>query len=502
MDLLSGDSLYNLSLKLCRHLDFGMFLKASREILQEHTPLEKMVLASFYPNSSLFSTITLADRDGVHDISERMRAPVEVIKSLSGMGAPVSMLRRTSGSESAKLLVKRGYLTPDSSLILMRMVMGKNMICLLYCTAETGKEFTREHGTLFAGLRQIFSVGIGNCFGHRNVWTRNQRLRDDLEQRQRFTDGGESELIGAGMGLQMIMPAVKEAASGNDHLVIEGEVGSGRSFMAHEIHSLSSRQNRQIMTVDVNRIPESQLQDYLFGKVTPKGSEKGVLARVSGGTVVLRGIRYAPEITRKMLSEVALKREVAKAETGELIKADVRFFFLEDSPMDDFPLSGVEKITGYIRIPPLRERKEDIPRLISYFMERSCRKLGRIPVPEIARECIDECLEYPWPGNVRELELLVEQIVLCSDTKEQTLTTLSPTGKAKSQVAANLFDPGDDLNLDNLVSNHIMKVMHQTKGKVGGEDGAAHLLGVNPSTLRKRMRKLDIPFGRKAQYRG
>lgn len=504
MDLLTDGSLYQLSLKLCRYLEFGPLIKESRVFLQQHTPVEKMVLVSFYPGNGLFSTIVIADQEGVRDIPERIKASPEISKSLSSMGAPVSLLKRASGSMAAKLMIERGLFTGDSSLIIMRMVMGRNMVGLLFCTAETGKEFIREHGTLFAGIRQVLSQAFGNCFNHRNVWTRYQRLTEEVEHLQkRRSESVESELIGSDMGLQTVMAEVRKAAGADNHIALYGESGSGRAFIAETIHSLSSRQGRPFTIVNVDQLPGRQLNDILFGSSSGRDesthSDKGLLSRSSGGSVLIRGAQRLPEDIQKILVGAARNGEVFRPQSGELIKTDIRFVLVH-GPADQEKNALVDDVcTHHISIPPLRHRLEDIPRLANYFLERSCRKLNRQHLLEIEKDCLNKCLEYQWPGNVRELELAVERAVLLAPEKQRTIKELLPLFQ-ETDMAGALFQPEDDLNLDNLVANHIVKVLHHTKGKVGGAEGAAQLLGINPSTLRKRMRKLNVPFGRKAHY--
>ena len=503
MGIMTDNELYQAALTLGKHLEFSSFLNESRLLMQQHSPLEKVIMAGFSPGNGVMTIISMADREGPHDIGGKLSVPAEVGKTLSGMGAPVSMLTRASASVPAKLLIERGLLAGDASLIMMRIIMGKNTIGLLFCTAEPGKEFSRAHGALFAELRPIFALGIGNCLQHRTVLSRHQRLKEDVNY---FTtlqcDRMSSEVIGAGMGLRGVMQEVRRLAPVDDHICVSGEQGCGRNFIAREIHTLSARQDKAFVEINCNRIPEKQLEEQLFGEDhaftgSHSGYKKGLLLRGSGGTVYLQGIEAMSEKVRARLEKVITSKEIIHKERKERIKCDVRFITLIDSEDDrQSPLYKTLAST-VIRIPSLRDRKEDILRLAVYFSEQACRKLNRLPVLELDKESLECCLNYDWPGNVRELENIIERGVLLAVDDKIRLTDLLPgdavmSGKGEGAEA--------DLNLDNMIARHIIRAMQQTQGKVGGADGAAHLMGINPSTLRKRMRKLKIPFGRKTHY--
>jgi DNA-binding NtrC family response regulator len=150
-----------------------------------------------------------------------------------------------------------------------------------------------------------------------------------------------------------------------------------------------------------------------------------------------------------------------------------------------------------IQIPPLRERKEDIPALVRHFVDRKSKELRLPTAPPLAHGVIDRLMNYPWPGNVRELENLVERALIIS--KGDPLTFEDLCGGKPGDRTSTLAKPQEaPLRLDELVSGHIRRVLEMTKGKVHGKGGAAELLGINASTLRNRMNQLEIPYGKKA----
>jgi hydrogenase-4 transcriptional activator len=151
-----------------------------------------------------------------------------------------------------------------------------------------------------------------------------------------------------------------------------------------------------------------------------------------------------------------------------------------------------------IKVPPLRERKEDIPALVHHFIERKSREL-RLPEPHpLVPGIIDRLIAYHWPGNVRELENMIERALILSRGKPLTFDDLAGD-KLEGRPSVPAGPEEQTLKLDEVMSRHIRRVLEMTSGKVHGKGGAAELLGINPSTLRNRMNQLGIPYGRRRQ---
>jgi len=148
-----------------------------------------------------------------------------------------------------------------------------------------------------------------------------------------------------------------------------------------------------------------------------------------------------------------------------------------------------------ILIPPLRERRADIPTLVQHFMMKKAREMGLIDFPSLAAGVLDKLMDYSWPGNVRELQNAVERALILSQGKPLSFDDIGePAGKMVSTMLP--INNGDTSGLDQAISQHIIRALEATGGRVGGEKGAAKFLQMNPSTLRTKMRKLGIPFGR------
>jgi len=153
-----------------------------------------------------------------------------------------------------------------------------------------------------------------------------------------------------------------------------------------------------------------------------------------------------------------------------------------------------------IRIPPLRERRLDIPGLAHHFLAKKCRELSLPDRPRVEPGAIDRLIDYDWPGNVRELENIVEREIIIRRGGALTFADFQP-GAREPEAGANSAEEGASLAYDAVISRHIARVLKMTKGKVEGSGGAAEILNVNPRTLQYRMKNLGIPFGRKAKGR-
>jgi DNA-binding NtrC family response regulator len=299
------------------------------------------------------------------------------------------------------------------------------------------------------------------------------------------------------------MAEVRSIAASDEHVAICGEQGVGRKCMAQIIHQLSTRQNRPFIEINCHSTSESQLEKLFFGNETHmlhqhEEKDKGMLARAAGGTVYLKGAERMSEKLQQRVQEVIRNKTLIRCNGKQQTRCDIRFVILlnSEAPIDDNPFHS-DFAANVVHIPPLRDRKEDIARLAVYFADQSCHKLNKKPGMTFDRESLIHCQTYGWPGNVSELRVMVERAVLLAQGDTLTLRELTHSEKIEND---NDESGDEELNLDAVIIKHISRVMRRTRGKIGGPEGAAHLLGINPSTLRKRMRKLKIPFGRKASY--
>jgi transcriptional regulator with GAF, ATPase, and Fis domain len=335
-------------------------------------------------------------------------------------------------------------------------------------------------------------------------------LADDNRylHRELFHLSGD-EIVGADFGLKGVMAMARQVASLNSPVLLLGETGVGKDVIANAIHYSSPRKDGPLVKVNCGAIPETLLDSELFGH--EKGAFTGAISQKRGrferadhGTIFLDEIGELPAQAQVRMLRVLQDKEIERVGGMSPISLDIRLIAATNRNLEEMVQEKKFREDLWfrlnvfpIRIPPLRERKEDIPALVRHFVERKSRELKLAPSPPLARGVIDRLLTYPWPGNVRELENVVERTLILSKGEPLTFDDLLG-GKFGDRPPASVEKHSGSLKLDEIVSAHIRRVLEMTKGKVHGQGGAAELLGINPSTLRNRMNLLGIPYGRKS----
>lgn len=329
------------------------------------------------------------------------------------------------------------------------------------------------------------------------------RLREQLEAENTYLRNevamSEKQLgaFSVSRGMQAVMASVEQVAKTGSTVLIEGETGTGKELVAHAIHRLSSRGNRTMVVVNCASLPAALVESELFGR--EKGAFTGALTKQVGrfeladeSTLFLDEIAEMPIETQAKLLRVLQEGKFEHLGSPRTIHVDVRIIaatnrnLAEEVAQGRFRRDLFYRLNVFpIHVPPLRDRREDIPQLVWEFVtefgERMGKKIRRIPTRDM-----EALMAYPWPGNVRELRNVVEHALIIS--KGDTL-----------QLQRNdLFLQHDDgpLTLEEIERRHISLVLKLTRGRIKGTGGAAELLGLNPSTLHFRIRKLGIHFDR------
>jgi transcriptional regulator with GAF, ATPase, and Fis domain len=281
----------------------------------------------------------------------------------------------------------------------------------------------------------------------------------------------------------------------NTTILILGETGTGKELIAASIHNMSPRKERPLITVNCAALPGNLIESELFGR--EKGAFTGAdIRRVGrfeiahGSTICLDEIGELPLELQVKLLRVIQHNEFERLGSSLTVKVDVRIIATTNRDLEEAVRNGRFRRDLYYRlnifpitIPPLRQRKEDIPLMVQAFIDRYSRKLGK-QITSIQKETMKELQDYPWPGNVRELESVIERAaILCSGPVLQLADKLEISSPQLSSAVR---------TLEGTERNQILKILSETRWRVEGKDGAAAILGLHPSTLRARMHKLGI----------
>ncbi|WNM64130.1 sigma 54-interacting transcriptional regulator [Candidatus Nitrospira neomarina] len=320
----------------------------------------------------------------------------------------------------------------------------------------------------------------------------NTYLREEIQSVHNF-----EELIGESPALKTVLRNVERVAPTDSTVLITGETGTGKELMARAIHNLSPRKTKPLVKVNCAAIPSGLIESELFGH--EKGAFTGALSRkigrfelADGGTIFLDEIGEIPLDVQSKLLRVLQEGEFERVGGTKTIQVHVRVIAATNRELAQETRAGRFRPDLYYRLnvfplalPSLRERKEDIPLLAEYFVQKYAARMGKkiTGIPEIFQKTL---ISYGWPGNIRELEHVIERAVILSEGKSLQTITID------SQPVGDAGENEEVLTLEACERRHIEQVLEQVGWKISGPGGAAVLLGLRPTTLEARMKKLGL----------
>ncbi len=343
---------------------------------------------------------------------------------------------------------------------------------------------------------------IESAFEQRRLRSENAYLRAQLEQRYRL-DG----IIGRSPVMRDLFQLLETVAQSSSTVLITGETGTGKELAAKAIHHNSHRRAQRFVAINCSAIPETLLEAELFGHV--RGAFTGAVATRQGrieqahkGTLFLDEIgTMSPALQAKLL-RVLQEREFERVGDSHPIKVDVRLIAATNSDLRKLVAEGAFREDLFYRLnvipvqlPPLRDRREDIPVLVRHFLERFCREHvpPRTP-PSVAQDAMRALMSYPWPGNVRQLENVAERAIALSPGRAQIeLRDLPPEIQQAQDVAAPpLWFPDAGVDLEAHISDIELSLIRQSLERTGGNKRrAAELLRIKRTTLVEKLKRLE-----------
>ncbi len=351
--------------------------------------------------------------------------------------------------------------------------------------------------TLLEELSSAFAIALDNAAAYEQIAALKARLeRENVYLRNEAATGPEwSQLIGDSPALRQVREAVEQVAPTDSTVLLLGETGTGKERIARALHERSGRRDRLLVKINCAALAPGLLASELFGHEA--GAFTGAVKARTGrfeiahqGTLFLDEIAEISPETQVLLLRVLQERVIERVGSIEPIPVDVRILAATNKDLQVGVAEGWFRADLFyrlnvfpLRIPPLRERREDIAVLARHFVERLSGRMNR-PAPALAPQALELLERYHWPGNVRELENLIERALIVSrgDTLQLDPTWL-PTGTALSLSNASLAD---------VERRTIVDALERCGGRIYGPGGAARLLGLKPTTLYGKMRKLCI----------
>ncbi|UCE07677.1 MAG: sigma 54-interacting transcriptional regulator, partial [bacterium] len=315
-------------------------------------------------------------------------------------------------------------------------------------------------------------------------------LRREIKLNHNF-----NEIITKSDALTKILHKVEQVAATDSTVLIQGETGTGKELIARAIHNTSKRRNRPMIKINCAAIPPNLIESELFGH--EKGAFTGAYTRKIGRfelahetTIFLDEIGELPLDLQVKLLQVLQEGEFSRIGSTKTLKADVRIIAATNRDLEKAIDAGTFREDLFYRLnvfpialPPLRERKEDIPLLAEYFTKKYSKKIGK-QIDTISKHMMERLVAYHWPGNVRELENVIERSVIISEgTNLDCSDWIPPKATIPDQIL---------VTLQEMEKNYIIRVLESTNWRVSGEKGAAKILGMKRTTLESKMKKLGI----------
>ena len=501
------------TLAICGNLQIEQAMCNCIGAIRDFIPIDRMFLQLYEPDIGAMRTMAIANIK----VGEKVDLLTPIPKAMRDM-----LKRRLHNLNLDKATIEKPEINPIAgemlryhgiegwSLLRMSLFTDRGRLGGVILSAEGPNRYNEEHVELLTMLKEPFAIALANTMEHREVERLRERLADDNQflQRELHRISG-NEIVGSDFGLRSVMRMMRQVAPTESPVLLTGETGVGKDVVANAIHFSSTRRDGPFIAVNCGAIPETLLDSELFGH--EKGSFSGALTQKRGrferahrGTIFLDEIGEMPLSAQVRLLRVIQNREIERVGGTERIPVDIRILVATNRDLKNLVHTGRFREDLWFRInvfpieiPPLRERTCDIPALVQHFVEHKARELKLGKTPELAPGAIDDLIAYPWPGNVRELENLIERAMILYRDEPLRFNLSSPSTEILKTETSIDEDKNTDKNLLSLEAveeQHIRRALNMSNWKIHGKVGAGELLGINPNTLRHRMRKHGIPF--------
>jgi len=514
MPLETQDFFREATLRICGSLDIAKAFHNTFLYIRDFISADAMTLVVFDQQSGGVENVTVSTMEQHIRVPAYLPLPLEIQKLIKERldSEPVRFINRVS-EDKVFGPVGRHIRWRLKSLMTMRLMLEGTILGGVILGNRTGTPYNEEHNRLLSLLNEPFAIALSNFLQHREL----ARIKDDLADENRYLRDEMQrlrgdEIVGADFGLRSVMEQVWRVAPLDTPVVLLGETGVGKEIIANAIHRASPRRNGPFIKVNCGAIPETLIDSELFGH--ERGAFTGAFEqrygrfeRADGGSLFLDEVAELPPGAQTRLLRVLQENVIERVGGKDQVKVNIRIIAATHRKLDQMIQDGSFREDLFFRlhvfpisIPPLRDRKMDIPSLVHYLISKKSREIGMIDVPKPTPGALEAMMEYSWPGNIRELENTIERALILHKDGPLNFDGLM-TAEPRPLNRQNQNQENDPLDLDRIMARHIAGVLAQTNGRIEGDKGAARLLNIHPSTLRKRMRKLGIPFGRKNRGR-
>jgi formate hydrogenlyase transcriptional activator len=403
------------------------------------------------------------------------------------------------------------------SMCVVPMALQGKCIGLLSVVSRQRDRYSDEDAVFLQEVANQVALAVQNMQSYQEIASLKARLEKEniyLQEELRAEHNFE-EIVGNSPVLLKALHAVEQVAPTDSTVLIYGETGTGKELVARAIHSRSSRNGRALVSVNCSAISAGLVESELFGHM--KGAFTGALDRrvgrfelANGGTIFLDEIGELSLETQVKLLRVLQEHEFEPVGSSHSLRVDVRVIAATNRNLREAVEAGRFRSDLFYRLnvfpielPPLRDRRSDIPQLVAFCVSRFSKRFGK-KIDGVSRESMENLMNYPWPGNIRELQNVIERAIIVSTDStlrldrdlmpaaSSAIVTEAPKVDAPEDRQADLKSSAPLLTLDEVERNHILAALQRSRGVVDGPKGAARILNLHPNTLRHRIDKLGI----------
>ena len=485
-------------------LDLRALLNAISASLRRVIHHEYTSLALYEADKNQMRVLALDFPQGKGLIHEEMLVPLEGSIAGSAFRTRRPLVLDHAGMEAydsptSRLLRDEGV----RSVISMPLITHDRALGTLSLASLRDAAFQQGDVDLLVQVAGQVAIAVENALAFQEI----AELRNKLAQEKLYLEDeirsemNFEEIVGESPSLRAVLKQVETVAPTDSAVLIQGETGTGKELIARAIHNLSPRREHTFVKVNCAAIPAGLLESELFGH--ERGAFTGAIAQrigrfelAHGGTIFLDEVGDIPLELQPKLLRVLQEQEFERLGSVRTIRADVRLVAATNRDLAEMVAARTFRSDLYYRLrvfplvmPPLRERQEDIPTLVRYFVQKYARRMNRA-VETIPSETLDLLVRYSWPGNIRELENLLERAVIVSPGPVLRV----PLSELK--IPAEPAATGDLLTLEAAEREHILKALQAANWVLAGPRGAAAKLGMKRTTLQSRMQKLGVSRGR------
>lgn len=498
-----------ITLKICSSLEIEKTLFKSFNYFRQYIPADGLTFDITEPDGSLLSIARVTSKgvdlcdihvplspDGYKEAKKNKN-----IKDAMIFNAPD--LNQISKDFAKRLKIR------EASYLVQALTLENGCQGGLAIYAFGQNRYTPNHAALLSLVREPLAIAMSNALKYRDVEKTSAHIKKENQglYRELMELSGEM-IIGTESGLKAVMHLVRHVSSVESPVMLLGETGVGKDVIANAIHMLSERSSGPIVKVNCGAIPENLIDSELFGH--EKGAftgavsqKRGKFERAHGGTLFLDEVGELSLNAQVSLLRALQFKEIERVGGSRTVHVNVRIIAATHRNLKALIDSGKFREDLYFRlnvfpiqIPPLRKRKEDIPMLVRYFVEKKAKDLKLYFSPKLAPHAMEQLMDYNWPGNIRELSNIIERSLILNRNTPLSFTHLESADLTietdDAQKKKDDTDGDEIVSLDEIISKHIQRALRKTGGRVEGPKGAAILLNLNPNTLRSKIKKLNI----------